>query len=142
MRATALGAVAACVLGLAGLGTGGARGGQTACGSLSLGPGSVHHSTGQGARCMLLAYQSHCHPARYQVAVFGVDTVATRSFSVNARTGRCGIDVTTSFRVVPQPPRVTGLGRCRALRRTGSDVVAVGCRGGGLPATISLTGIS
>jgi hypothetical protein len=91
---------------------------------------------------MLLAYQSHCQTARYQLSIFGVDTVATRAFRVDARTGRCGIDVTTSFRVVPQPSRVTGLGRCRALRRRGDEIIAAACRGSGLPATISLTRIS
>ena len=53
--------------------------------------------------------------------------------------GRCELEVTSSFRVVPQPPHSTGRGFCLTLRRRGINVVANGCTGGGLPASISLT---
>src|SRR6516164_267951 len=113
MRSTASFAMTACVLGLAGLVIGSASAGapQANCGSLSIGPGSAHLGKGPGARCMLAAYQDHCRKAGYQLSYFGVDTIAIRAFNVNARTGHCGIDVTTRYRVVPQPSRVTGQGR-------------------------------
>jgi hypothetical protein len=71
---------------------------------------------------------------------FGVDTIGTDTFRTVRRAGSCQIRVTMSFHVVPQSPRQTGSGYCRTLRRQGTDVVAGGCSGIGLPASLSLTG--
>ena len=84
------------------------------------------------------AFQQGCTPADYRLSKFGVDTVNTEEFRVALRRGHCAVDVTTSFRVVPQQPHVTGKRQCAVLRRSGAGVVAVRCSGGP-PATISLT---
>jgi hypothetical protein len=91
---------------------------------------------------MLRAYRHDCLDAAYRLSRFGVDTVAVEDFHVARRSGRCAVAVTGTFRVVPQPPHSTAGGFCRSLRRRGTDVVAGGCTGTGLPTTISLTGRS
>ena len=89
---------------------------------------------------MLRAYRYGCTPAEYELSSFGVDTVATLRFQLVRRSGACAIDVTRSFRVVPQKPHTTAVGRCTSLRRTAAaDIVAAGCRGKGIKATTSLT---
>jgi len=109
------------------------------CPPRSTGPGALAHGTTAGADCMLRAYRSQCTPAVYELSSFGVDTVATLRFQLVHRPGSCAIDLTRSFRVVPQKPRVTGHGECKALHRTPTDVVAVGCTGSGFPAQVLLT---
>ena len=109
-----------------------------ACGSLSLGLGSLTRDSSQAASCLLRAFQ-FCQPARYQLSTLGVDTIVVRNFNVVRRNGRCEVAVKSSFRVIPQPPHPTSRGYCRMLRRRGTDIVATGCTGGGLPASISLT---
>lgn len=111
------------------------------CGSGSIGPGPMRRLDLSGARCFLAAYRDHCRAARYELRIFGVDTVATRAFAVTASSGRCLVAVATTFRVVPQQPHATGRGTCRALRRVGSSVVATTCTGRGVPSTISLTAV-
>ena len=88
---------------------------------------------------MLHAYRTDCTPATYELSYFGVDTVATLRFQLVRRSGSCAVDVTRSFHVVPQKPRVTAVGRCKTLRRTATDIVATGCSGTGLAPTTSLT---
>lgn len=113
----------------------------SSCGSASIGPGAiVHPSSTGGARCLLAAYRDHCRPATYKLSLFGVDTVATRAFRLVSSSGACVVDVTTSFRVVPQPAHVTGQGVCKQLRAIGVNVIAEGCTGRALPPRVSLTG--
>lgn len=105
------------------------------CGTTSVGPGSVRQSSGGGPRCLVAAYRGGCRPATFRLSRFGVDTVATTSFRVVSRNGRCVVAVTETFHVVPQPAHVTGQGFCTALRAT----AATSCTGRGLSRTISLT---
>jgi hypothetical protein len=107
------------------------------CGSLSLGPGGVERGGTSGARCLLHAYQQHCRPAVYVLALFGVDTIATDRFRLARDNGRCRIDVTISFRVVPQPARQHA-GVCRTLALKSAHVVAGRCSGASIPASIVL----
>jgi hypothetical protein len=88
---------------------------------------------------MLRAYRRGCASATYELSSFGVDTIATLRFQLVRRNGNCTVDVTRSFHVVPQQPRVTGAGRCKTLRKTATDIVATGCKGHGVSATTSLT---
>ena len=88
---------------------------------------------------MLTAYRTGCSKARYKLSIFGVDTVGTRDFSVVRLAGRCQVAVSTTFRVVPQPAHPGGHGFCRTLRVAGKAIVATGCKGSGLPSSISLT---
>jgi hypothetical protein len=112
---------------------------STSCGATSIGPGAVvRPSPTGGAHCFLAAYRANCRPASYRLSMFGVDTVATRDFRLVPSGAGCLIALTTSFHVVPQPAHVTGKGTCRRLRAIGTNVVADGCTGRGLPATISL----
>jgi len=108
------------------------------CPPRTIGPGSLLHGGTAGAACLLHAYQHGCTSARYTLSSFGVDTVATLRFTLVRRSGKCAIAVTRSFRVVPQQPRVTAAGTCKTLRKTATDIVAVGCNGG-LSPTTSLT---
>lgn len=117
---------------------GGAAGPQV-CRARSVGPGSLVRGTTAGANCLLRAYRNGCTPATYELSSFGVDTIATLRFQLVHGSRGCTIDVTRSFRVVPQKPHVTAVGHCKALRRTAADIVTTGCRGTGLSATISLT---
>jgi hypothetical protein len=103
------------------------------CGTASVGPGSLRRPDPAAVECMLSAFQDGCRPADYTLSSFGVDTVHSETFRIE----RCTILVTTSFRVVPQQPHVTGVQRCARLRRLGTDVVADRCSG--RPTTISLT---
>jgi hypothetical protein len=109
------------------------------CGSLSVGPGALRHGSTSGAACLLAAFRT-CTPAGYTLSNFGVDTIASDVFRIQATSGRCQIQVTGTFRVVPQRPHTTLRGVCLALKRTATDIVATGCRGTGATATISLTG--
>ena len=110
------------------------------CGSRSIGPGDLARGTGPGPACLLRAFQEHCRPASYRLSSFGVDTIGTDTFRTVRRAGRCQIEVAITFHVVPRPPRRTGSGYCRTLRRVGTDVVAGRCTGEGLPTSLSLTG--
>ena len=110
------------------------------CGSITVGPTAIPSGKTGGALCLLHAYRSHCEPALYGLSTFGVDTIARDIFRVVEVQGRCRINVVTSFRVVPQKPRPGVSGRCSMLAERGADVVATGCVGKGLPASISLTG--
>jgi hypothetical protein len=111
----------------------------TTCRAKSIGPGALAHGSTAGAECMLRAYVRGCTSAEYELSSFGVDTVATLRFQLVRRSGVCAIDLTRSFRVVPQKPHVTATARCKALRRTAADIVATGCTGRGFTATVSLT---
>jgi hypothetical protein len=88
----------------------------------------------------LHAYQSNCRPAVYSISRFGVDTIARDTFRLVQAQGHCRINVTATFRVVPQDPHAVGSGQCSTLVRLGTDIVARRCTGKGLPASISLTG--
>jgi hypothetical protein len=88
---------------------------------------------------MLAAFE-RCDAARYSLSSFGVDTIATTSFSIARRGTGCGISVARTFEVVPQRPRQSGGGTCAAIARRAGDIVATGCRGSGLADVISLTG--
>jgi hypothetical protein len=109
------------------------------CAARSIGPGTLVRGNTTGADCMLRAYLHGCSSATYRLSIFGVDTVATVRFQLVRRSGSCAIDATRSFRVVPQEPHLTAVGRCMTLRRASTDVVATGCSGSGLSATMSLT---
>lgn len=109
------------------------------CPPRSIGPGALARGSTAGAECMLRAYRHGCTSAEYQLSSFGVDTVATLRFQLVRRNRVCAIDVTRSFRIVPQKPHVTAVGRCKTLRRSGADIVATGCTGSGLMTTMSLT---
>lgn len=93
-----------------------------------------------GAVCLLHAYRQHCRAAVYELSVFGIDTIARDEFRLVSDGGNCRIRVATSFTVVPQKPRPQGSGECSSLSVRGSDVVAAGCVGSGLPRSFSLTG--
>jgi hypothetical protein len=136
MRATLIVLVAFAALAVAS--PGGASGPQV-CQARSVGPGALARGTTAGAACLLRAYRNGCSPTTYELSSFGVDTIATLRFQLVHGSGGCTIDVSRSFRVVPQKPHVTAVGHCKALRRTAADIVATGCRGTGLSATTSLT---
>jgi hypothetical protein len=139
MRRFAITVVALTLAGSAALAAAGVGARAAGCGSLTLGPGSLTHHSGSGASCLLRAYQQHCLPASYRLSLFGVDTVAVRTFRTLRHGGSCEIAVTSSFRVIPQPPHPAIRGYCKTLRREGHNVVAQGCSGGGLPTRVSLT---
>ena len=121
------------------LAAGAAAGGTLDCGVRSVGPGSLLRGGTAGAACLLGAFQHRCRAAAYRLSLFGVDTVDTEDFRVAQRNGRCGVEVTTSFAIVPQRPHVTGTRRCARVRRAaGGDIVADRCTGGP-PVTVSLT---
>ena len=121
------------------LAAGAAAGKTLDCGTRSVGPGSLRRGGTAGAACLLRAFQQSCKAAEYRLSLFGVDTVRTEDFRVALRDGRCGVEVTTSFRVVPQQQHVTGRRRCARVHRTGGgDIVADGCDGGP-PVAVSLT---
>jgi hypothetical protein len=110
------------------------------CGLRSVGPGALVRSVGPGPSCLLRAFEQRCRPASYRLSSFGVDTIGTDTFRTVRRAGACEVAVTIMFHLVPQPPKRTGSGYCRTLRRRGIDVVAGGCTGTGLPASLSLSG--
>jgi len=109
------------------------------CPARSIGPGALIRGNRTGAACMLHAYRHGCLPADYELSSFGVDTVATVRFRLFRRGGACAIDVTRSFRVVPQEPRVSATARCKAIRQTAAGIVATGCSGTGFAKTVSLS---
>jgi hypothetical protein len=111
----------------------------TDCGSATVGPTAIGGKSG-GALCLWHAYRSNCQPAVYRLSRFGIDTIARDTFRLVRARGHCRIAVTASFSVVPQKPHPVGSGRCSALVRVGTDVVAKRCVGKGLPASISLDG--
>jgi hypothetical protein len=111
-----------------------------ACGMASSGPGALRKASGKGAECLLNEFEHRCRPTKYELSRFGVDTVASQSFVLASRSGRCQVEVSATFSVVPQPAHVSGHGVCTGLRRRGNDIIAVGCKGPGLAATSSLTG--
>ncbi len=111
------------------------------CGSLSTGPTTLSPAKRAGAECLLRAYRLHCRPAVYELSSFGIDTIARDSFRLaDGNNGRCSIKVATSFTVVPRKPRPEGSGECSKLDARGTDIVASGCVGTGLPTSFSLTG--
>jgi hypothetical protein len=121
--------------------TGGAEAGVVrSCGTLTVGPTAIKTAAAAaGPPCMLAAFE-RCDAARYSLSSFGVDTIATTSFSIARRGTGCGVSVARTFEVVPQQPRQSGGGTCAAIARRGGDIVATGCRGSGLADAISLTG--
>jgi len=107
------------------------------CQARSVGPGSLRRGGTEGAACMLAAYRRDCGAAAYTLSSFGVDTVRTVTFRMRRGAGTCAVQVTDSFRVVPQPPRVLRRLVCRRLRRTATgDVVTDRCTPA---ASVSLT---
>ena len=110
------------------------------CGSRSVGPGALVRTVGPGASCLLRAFQQRCRPASYRLSSFGVDTIGTDTFRTVRRAGACEVAVAITFHLVPQPPRQTGSGYCKTLKRRGTDIVAGGCTGTGLPTSLSLSG--
>jgi hypothetical protein len=116
------------------------RGSVIHCGSTTVGPTVIPSGKAGGALCLLRAYRSNCQPAVYSLSMFGIDTITRDNFRVVKELGRCRINVATSFRVVPQKPRPGMSGQCSMLTKRGADIVASGCVGKGLPASISLTG--
>jgi hypothetical protein len=110
------------------------------CGSLTVGGEAVTtSSTGGGAACMLSAFRT-CTPAAYRLASFGVDTITTSIFMVAKSRSGCTVTVSVTHRVAPHPPAGTTVGRCGAIVRAGTDIVATGCRPATLSPTLSLTG--
>jgi hypothetical protein len=110
------------------------------CGSRTVaGTGTVTASSGGGPACLLAAYRA-CTPATYTLSLFGVDTIARTAFVVRKDGNGCTVAIGQSLTVVPQKPRPDGTGTCKAIASRSSDIVATGCRGTGLAATISLTG--
>ena len=107
------------------------------CGSLSVGPGGTQHGTATGSRCLLRAYRQHCQPAVYALSLFGIDTIATDHFRLTRLNGHCLVNVTINFHVVPQPARRHN-GACRTLTLKSGHVVAGGCTGESVPASIML----
>jgi hypothetical protein len=107
------------------------------CGSLSVGPGALRHGPTNGAACFLAAYPK-CRPTSYTLSSFGVDTIATDLFRLEATSSSCQVQVTGTFRVVPQRPHTTLRTFCLRVSRTANDIVATGCTGA--VKTISLTG--
>ena len=93
----------------------------THCQPASIGPGSLHHGGTVGATCLRAAFQNGCKPADYTLSAFGVDTIHSRTFRTQATSGGCRVVVTDSFRVVPQPPRVTIRHTCRRVRAYVAD---------------------
>ena len=111
------------------------------CGSMAVGPTGLPAGRGiSGAVCLLHAYRRHCRAAVYELSEFGIDTIARDEFRLVSVGGSCRIKVATSFTVVPQKPRSQRSGECSSLSVRGSDVVAGGCVGSGLPRSFSLTG--
>jgi hypothetical protein len=109
------------------------------CGAFSAGPGGTEHGGTSGSRCLLRAYEQHCRAAIYTMSVFGVDTIANDRFRLVRVGGHCLVDVTISFRVVPQPARKHS-GVCRTLALNSRHVVAGRCTGWGIPVSIQLDG--
>jgi len=109
------------------------------CGQRSAGPGALVRGTDAGAECMLAAFEHHCRPASYELSVFGVDTIARDSFSLRARGAGCEVVLVASFEVVPRL-RSSHSAQCSALVRQGSQILASGCMGAGVPHQVSLTG--
>jgi hypothetical protein len=119
---------------------GGAASSVRSCGSLTVGgEAAPTSSTGGGAACILGAFRS-CTPATYRLASFGVDTIATSTFTVAKGPSGCTVTVSVTHRVVPRPPSGPTVGRCSAIVRARSDIVATGCRPATLSPTLSLTG--
>ncbi len=110
------------------------------CETRSIGPGQALRGGTKGAACLLAAYRQKCRSAEYLLSSFGVDTAATEDFRTERKTGRCVVVVLTSFRVIPQQPKVFPTRTCARLRKVGSDVVADRCTAG-TPAAISLTNL-
>ncbi len=111
-----------------------------ACGSLSVGPTAIKTAaTGRGATCMLSAFRT-CSPAVYRLSSFGVDTIGRSTFTIVKHAAGCTVTVAVTFQVVPQPPKAPLVGHCARIVRSGSDIVAAGCRGPNLAVTESLTG--
>jgi hypothetical protein len=128
--------LAACA-GAAVMATTGAAASTRHCTPRSIGPGSLLRGGTTGAKCMLAAFQGGCRSADYVLASYGVDTARSETFRTERLAGdRCGVVVVTTFRVVPQPPRVTDRRTCVRIRKTSRDIVADRCA---TPATISLT---
>lgn len=125
---------------IAALRTAAATGSVRHCGSLSVGLTATGRSTTKGAVCFLRAYRSQCRRAVYELARFGIDTVARYEFSLSRSEAGCVVVVTATDEIVPQKPHPTGGGRCSTLTTLGNDVVARGCGGHGIPSSISLTG--
>jgi hypothetical protein len=107
------------------------------CGTLSIGPGSLHRGSATAPACLLQAYRS-CRPATFTLSSFGVDTIAKDVFRIVRSGTTCRVGVLASFEVVPQQPHLAHA-TCRRVQRLAGDIVATGCTGN-LPATISLTG--
>jgi hypothetical protein len=110
------------------------------CGSTTVGPSAIAPGKTAGALCLLHAYRSNCRSAVYSLSTFGIDTIARDNFRLVRLRGICRINVTTSFRVVPQKPHAVASGQCSTLTQRGTEIVASDCVGKGLPASISLTG--
>ena len=136
LRLLALTTTALCAAALAA----GAGAATRQCQSRSIGPGSLHRGGTKGAACLLAAFQQGCRSAEYLLSSFGVDTAATEDFRTERRNGRCEVLVLTSFRVIPQQPKVFPTRTCARLRKVSSDVVADRCTAG-TPAAISLTSL-
>jgi hypothetical protein len=117
-----------------------AQGATPSCGTRSVGPGTLVRGTGAGAPCLLAAYQHGCRAASYRLSMFGVDTSAVSDFRTAKHGGGCVVAVTSTTRVFPRPPNAPKTGTCASLKKSGTDVVAVRCRGGGLAPSLSLTG--
>jgi hypothetical protein len=129
--------ILALALVLAAVAAGSAHAASKSCGTLSVRAGSVYQGATGGPACMLAAFQA-CKAATFTLSDYGVDTIATDTFTVAKGSAGCRVGVVGTFRVVPQAPHTLSAS-CRALKRAGSDVVATGCTGS-LGTPISLTG--
>lgn len=99
----------------------------THCQARSVGPGSLHRGGTAGATCLSAAFQNGCKPADYTLSAFGIDTVHSETFRVERKNGRCVVAIVETFRVIPQPPRVTKHSTCTRVHRLNGDVVADRC---------------
>ena len=125
---------------LTGIGSGASAAPARSCGGLTVGPTALRTgASGRGASCMLAAFRT-CSPAVYELSSFGIDTIGRSTFTIVRRSGGCAVTVAVTFRVVPRPARPPSIGRCTAIVRAGTDIVATGCSGTALSATESLTG--
>ena len=109
------------------------------CPAASIGPGSLSHGGTAGASCLMSSFQNGCKAADYTLSSFGVDTVHSETFRVERQNGRCVAAIVESFRVVPQPPRLTNRLTCARVHRLNGDIVADRCTP---KRTISLTKLS
>jgi hypothetical protein len=78
------------------------------------------------------AFDDGCRAADYTLSSFGVDTIHSRTLTLERNGKTCTVRIVESFHVVPQRPHVTARYACTRLR----TYVAYSCTP---TATLSLT---